>query len=651
MLTSLQFKMIDVLRDDRILNNTYDAVLSVFSALAPKENISTADWADKYRYFGPEEGATKGKYQTDQVYYFKWKNNPLDALDDPDIHQMVFMKSAQIAYTTGVMGNYIGKRITHDPAPMMIMFAQEYSAKAWNREKFIPMVTATPILDETVNLNGNWDHRTFPGGYLKLVNGNSIAGVKSSVVPIIFIEEPDDCNKNLAGQGDAIALAKERMKSFRPDQTKLVIGGTPTQKGVSAVDNEMKISDQRYGYVHCHHCNEFNPLSFDHFHIPEDKTQNHPVFGHYQPDEAYYACPACGGVWSWEEKNRNLRHPDNYFKATAKSNGVAGYYLNELYSNFQGSSFAILAEKRLRALHHFETTGEPDLLIAFINSTEGRAYEHIGEGRTTDELIEYGLNYRMGEIQKGGLILTAGVDVQQDRLELSVRAWGRGSQSWLVDRATIECNPTDIHSSGWVTLRKFLLKEYPAAYGRPLRIDLMGIDTGYATEQVYTFVRSIKNDRNPIVRGKVIAVKGSNNPNHEIFKRPRPIDTRGGGVAKYDRFGIQLYHVGTQAAKTVIHNWLALHGKEEATPVFYWSEDVELEYLDHLTSNVLVAKGRNYLWELRDGRDDESLDTEVYSLHAMQALNVHRYQESDWLKLEKRARYGKENNRREEENS
>lgn len=628
-----------VLYDEIILANTHAAVIDIFSALAPKEKISTAEWADKYRYFAPEEGATQGKYQISQVYYFSWKNNPLEALDDPSVHQLVFMKSAQIAWTTGVMGNYIGKRITHDPAPMMIMFAQEYSAKAWNREKFVPMVNATPILKETVRLNGNWDHRSFPGGYLKLVNGNSVAGVKSSVVPVVFVEEPDDCNKNLAGQGDAITLARERLKSFRLDQTKLVIGGTPTQLGISAVDNEMLISDQRYGYVRCHHCEEFNPLSFENLIIPEDKTVNHPVYRHYLPEKTFYCCPSCGGTWTWLEKNRNLRHPDNYFEAKAEFKGVAGYYLNELYSNFPGSSFQTLAEKKLRALDRFERTGEPDLLIAYINSSEGRAYEHLGEGRTTEELLSYGLDYRMGSIPEGGLILTGGVDVQKDRLELTVRAWGREGRSWLIDRATILGVPTDIRSECWMVLRQFLKKSYPAQRGRALRIDKLGIDTGYATEEVYTFVRANQVDKDPVIRNKVIAVKGSNNPTHSIFKPPRPIDTRGGGVAKYDSYGIQLFFVGSQQAKTWINNQLSLHGKEDATPTFFWSEDVEVEYLDQITSNVLVAKRGDYFWIKREGRNDESLDTEVYSLHAMQALNVHRYKETDWKKLELRAGY------------
>ncbi|NLD09779.1 MAG: phage terminase large subunit family protein [Xanthomonadaceae bacterium] len=623
---------------DEIEANTLESIRYVFSALLPPEKITTKDWADKYRYFAPEEGATQGKYKTESIYYFKWKNNPLEALDSPDVHQLVFMKSAQIAYTTGVMGNYIGKRITHEPAPMMIMFAQEYSAKAWDKEKFKPMVRATPILDERVNLRGNWDHKEFPGGYLKLVNAGSVAGVKSSTIAIIFVEEPDDCNTNLKGQGDSITLAKERQKTFRDDQKLLVIGGTPTVKGSSAVDNEMKLSDQRYGYVQCHHCNEFIVLDFEYLKIPEDKTRNHPVYGHHVPEDTFYVCKECGGVWSWRDKNRNLNNPNNYFKATAPFKGVAGFYLNELYSNFPGSSFAHLAKKKLEALHDFEVNRDPKKLIAYINSSEGRVFEEIGKGKTVDQLIPYGLNYSLETVPEGGLILTAGVDVQVDRLEIRVRAWGRNQRSWLIDMASIPGTPTDLQSDCWKVLREYLKRDYKAEKGKSLRISLMGIDSGYASEQVYDFVRAIQRDRLQRIRGRVIAVKGSNNPNHEIYKAPRPIDP--GFRAKYDEYGVQLYYVGSQAGKTVIHNFLSHFDEhEDKTPVFFWPKEVEIAYLEELTSNTLVARGKNFIWELRQGQHDESLDCEVYAMHASYVLNVHRFGERDWRMLEKKAGY------------
>lgn len=111
-----------------IESNAPRAVMECFKALLPPERITTTDWANKYRFFHPSEGATQGRYKCSEIPYLTWPGNPHQALDDTKVYEVVCQKSAQVAWTTGVLGNYIGKRITHEPAPILI--GSDYSRRA-----------------------------------------------------------------------------------------------------------------------------------------------------------------------------------------------------------------------------------------------------------------------------------------------------------------------------------------------------------------------------------------------------------------------------------------------------------------------------------------------------------------------------------------
>ncbi len=155
--------------------NQRELILAIFRAILPPERIGTTEWANKYHYFHPTEGATQGKYDCSQIPYLTWKGNPHESLDDRKTHEVCCQKSAQVAWTTGISGNYIGMRITHEPSPMLIIFPKEGAAKDWNREKLVPMIEATPILSEKINLkskSNTWGHKEFEGGFFKAVGSN-----------------------------------------------------------------------------------------------------------------------------------------------------------------------------------------------------------------------------------------------------------------------------------------------------------------------------------------------------------------------------------------------------------------------------------------------------------------------------------------------
>jgi phage terminase large subunit GpA-like protein len=615
--------------------NQADLLNRLFHHWAPASKLKTADWANQYRYLAPVEAAKPGKYSTDVTPYWTWPGGPLEALDDPAITEICCQKSAQVGWTSGVLGNAIGKWTDVDPSPILILFPKEGAAKEYRVEKLEPMIEATPRLRAKIDLRSRVASNRqlfvrFPGGFIKMVGSNSPASVKSTPIPRVCVEEPDDCNLNLRGQGDSIKLAKERTKTFK--RPKIIIGGTPTLAGVSAIEAEMKLTDQRRGMVPCHECGEAHILDFGNLHCDEDPQQQHPIFGIKQPATAYYVCPHCGCVWDDNQKQRNLRK--GWWQATQPCTGLVGYYLNELYSPFPGSRLALLMEKWLIA-QVAQERGDYGPMIAFVNSSMGLPYEFQSDSPAIEALQNRAEAYAEKTVPHGGLILTAGVDVQHDRIAVVIRAWGREEESWLVYWGELYGNPLDRTDGIWKELTALLLAAYPHTGGWSLRIRAMSIDSsdGNTVEQVYHWVRQQQK-----LSSLVLAVKGSSNDalDREIFNKPKESMDLNMRNTKAHKYGLRIYLVGTHRAKQLLDARLKLTGSGPGR--LHWYKDVRVDYYEQLTAEVLAPHPRGlrqWVWQKRAGRRNEALDCEIYALHAARALKLHLWNTRQWDDIER----------------
>lgn len=594
--------------------------------------MSIIEWASRYRWLSAEEAARPGKYRFEVTPHLIWPGGPLEALDDPNVHEIVCRKSAQVAWTSGVLGNALGKWIDIDPSPILVLFPKAEAVKQYVAEKLEPMIEATPRLRRKVDLRSRrlqqrQDFKKFPGGFLKMVGSNSPASVKSTPVPRVCVEEPDDCNLNLRGQGDSIKLAKERLKTYR--RSKIIIGGTPTLKGLSAIDNELELSDKRVGLVPCHECGQEHVLSFDYLLCDEDPDYNHEVYGKRRPETAYYVCPHCGTPWDDNQKNANLKR--GRWQATAEFRGIAGFILNELYATFHGSRFEVLIEKKLQAEYAAER-GNIGPMIAFVNSTKGESYEFASDAPKVDELAERAEDYEELSAPKGALLVTAGVDVQHDRLAVTIVGWGRGEESWRLYWGELHGNTRDPADPVYTELDKLLARPIPSAHGCQLVVSAMSIDSsdGNTNDAVYTYVR----DRQ---RFNIMAIKGAsiNSLDKEIFSRPpATVDTNQQNT-KAAKYGLRVFVVGTHKAKTLIDTRLKLTGSGPGR--MHWYSDIRSDYYEQITNEVLAPHPRSpskMVWQKKAGRPNEALDCEVYALHAARSLKTHILRDSEWDQLE-----------------
>lgn len=585
----------------------------------------------------PMSSALPGPYNPDLT---PWVAGMHEALDDPKVMKVVARKSAQVAWTDGVLLNYIAKRIAVDPCPMIVMFAKDGAAKEFDAEKFTPMVEVTPALSRIIKVENkrNSDNKqlfkAFPGGFLKLVTSGSPTSVKSTSAPVVAVEEPDDCNANIKGQGDTIKLLEERTKTF--PVRKVIFGGTPTIEGLSRVDAAYRASDKRQFFVPCPHCEELQTLKWEQVRWDENPSLSHEVYGTADPETAVYVCEHCGAVWTESQRHEAVKK--GKWIATAPFDGVAGFAINELYSPFPASRLPAIVRKYLEADHQLNQ-GDDSLMRSFLNNQLGIPYVYRSSLPDAEELEKRAENYEEFTVPAGGLLLTAGIDVQHDRLAVVIRAWGRDEESWLVYFGEIFGQTVVPNEGAWVDCFALLTRSFKHACGAELTIRAVSIDSsdGQTSDAVYSFVRNHR-------RLNYMAIKGSSSDKAEIYSIPRQsIDE--GRKNKASRYGIRPYIVGVDKAKDL---WLGVN--EEGGRIrltgrgpgrVHWYKTVRHDYWQQITSEVKAPHPRipkRLLWQLKSGVRNEALDCEIYALHAARSLKIHLWKETQWTMEEAKLR-------------
>lgn len=573
------------------------------------------------------------------------------ALDDPEVEEADLMKAAQIGWTYFLLG-YIFKRIAEadfNPCPILALFAKTGDAKNFHDEKLVPSALATAIIAERMDVatsrkNGNrWDNKTYPGGFLKLVGSNSPGNVKStSKVGVGIVEEPDDTQDNVAGQGDAIGLLEERLKRYIG--SKLIVGGTPAVKGLSKTEKRLDNTDKRILPIKCHECGESHPLSWSNVVWDRDvRATAHPIYGLDDPESAVYVCPHCGSIWDDYTRKENVRNTcfDAYnsgdplagWRATAEFHGKAGFMgLSELYVCMPGTSLADVVSEYLFAQSEADK-GDQSYLIKFINQKLGEAYEYQDDNATADELRAKAEDYPELVVPKQAAIITMGVDIQRDRIAVSLYAWGQGGERWLIYFGEIWAahNINDINDPVWTELDRLLFGVYQHDTGAYISVTACSLDTSDGVTQAATY-HYIRTRRNKGVN--LMAIKGANSIDAPAVTVPRKHDINS-TKTKADKYGLQIWNVGTQAIKDNLAAHLKLQGTGPNRIHIY--SDVRSDWYDQMTGEVKAPSrtARNKkVWQQKSGQAVEAWDCTVYATHAGMVEKLHTRTAEWWAKRE-----------------
>jgi phage terminase large subunit GpA-like protein len=576
------------------------------ACFTPPPRLTISEWADRYRYLSNKNSAEPGPWRTDRVPFLR---EILDTISDPTIRQVVVMKCAQIAYTEGVIGNTIGYHVHQRPCPMMIVQPAEADAEDWSKDKLASMIEATPVLrsrvaDAKAKTSGNTIlGKTFAGGFLRVTGATSPKGLRRTSVKVILFDEVDGYPHSAGSEGDPIELGRKRTTTFW--DRKEVMGSTPTLKGLSRIEKAFNSSDQRHYHVPCPHCGHEQVLRWG------GKDSAYGIKFEYEqldgrrvvkPDSVFYLCERCASPI--EEHDKHDMVAVGRWIAKNPGSPTPGFHLNALISPFDAVRWSNLVQEWLDAQE------DRDMLQVFINTRLGETYEERGQVVTPEGLARRAEQYP-DEVPTGVGVLTAGVDVQGDRLELLVRGWGADEESWLISHHRIYGDPQ--RQSVWEQLEMLLLKAHHHECGQKLRIAATMIDSGFAADAVYRFVKPRQG------RG-VYASKGSNNAAAPPLSR----------ATRANRDGVKLFTIGTYAMKDVLFSRLRKE-KPGAGFIHFRGYDAErcngadAEYYAQFAAEKLIVKkvaGRA-VREYRQVRDrNEAIDLEVGALAALHALGA-----------------------------
>jgi len=545
-----------------------------------------SQWADEFRFLSSEASAEPGKWHTARAPY---QREMMDAVNDPRAEMVVIMSSAQVGKTE-IINNIIGYNVHLDPSPMLLLQPTLEMAEAWSKDRFAPMLRDTKVLrglvkDPRTRDSGNTLlHKRFPGGHITMAGANSPASLASRPIRLVLCDEVDRYPVSAGTEGDPVSLAKKRTTTFW--NRKILLTSTPTIKGASRIESAFEQSDQRRYYVPCPHCEEKQTLKWMQVKWNSEE-ENH------KPETAHYICEHNGCIITDADKAQMLVRGE--WIAEAAFSGIVGFHINELYSPWV--TFAQMATDFLRAKKL------PETLKTWVNTSLGETWEEAGEAVDADILLNRKENWG-SDAPEAVVLVTAGVDVQGDRLEIEVKGWGLGEECWSLDYRIFYGDPAQ--SLVWQELDAYLLQPIRSKLGVHLNIACVCIDSGgHHTQAVYEFCS------NRAIRG-VFAIKGVSQTAKPLLGRP----------SRNNRYKLRLYPIGTDTAKEVIYSRLRL--TEIGAGYFHFPMERDREYFLQLTGEKQVtrfAKGVAKREWIKTRARNEVLDCTVYALAAFKLLN------------------------------
>lgn len=536
---------------------------------------------------------------------------------------VIFVKGAQLGGTECI-NNFLGFAIDLAPAPVLFVSPTLEMAKRNSRQRIAPLIEASPALREKIQNPRSRDSgntlfmKEFPGGVLILTGANSAAGLRSMPAKYRLYDEVDAYEGDIDEEGDPISLGEARGRTFVDG--KRVEVSTPTKLGRSRIWSDYEQARKFLFFLPCPHCGEYQPLVFKNLRWPKG-----------EPERAEYFCEHCGAGIGEEHKGQMLAHGEwrpgemvatgtGEWKPTEGGKpGWHGYHLSSLYSPIGWQSWAEIADAWERA------QGDAAQLKAFVNTVLGLPWRDNAEPPDWRRLYDRREDWPVGVVPAGGLVLTSFTDVQGDRLETSVWAWGEGLECWLVEHKVIMGPPNE--AATWAALADLLVKQYQHESGHRLAIEMSMVDSGAYTSEVYKFVRS----QDP---RRVLASKGQKHGKNVSWLGAEMDDPHTGkrGVG-----GRKIRNIATNRLKHDLYRALRLErptaesGEPFPPGYVHLSKAVSEDGCRQLVSEVYEPKGD--AWVLKNGERNEWLDCWVGARAAAYWAGVDTTSEVDWQAL------------------
>lgn len=588
----------------------------------PPEELTVAEWADRHRRLSPENSAEAGPWRTSRTPYLR---EPMEAFTDPKIRKIVMVAASQVGKSELEL-NIIAYIIDQDPGSILFVQPTLDDARKFSRLRIAPMIRDSKTLrakvsDVKTRDSGNTIlQKSFPGGMLTITGSNSASALASTPARYILGDERDRWAVSAGTEGDPWALAEARQATFY--NSKAVEVSTPTIKGASNIENSYYQGTQERWCHLCPECGEYGEIIFDriHFQHTVTKVRGKKVYKVTGPVE--WACPHCGVLIPEDTMRKQpakwiAQNPDAY------NEGVRSFWLNAFSSPWTPWSKIVI--KFLQA------KDDPQRLKVVYNTLLGELWEDRGDIADEDTMLarreDYGTNADGSpvELPEGVLMLTCGVDTQDNRLEYEVVGHGHYGETWGIKKGYIMGKPDT--TEVWQQLDDVIDHVYRFKdSGRGLRISITCVDSGgHYTQEVYTECRARKNKR-------VFAIKGKGGDGIPFVTPPSKV-----AIRDNKRITCWLYTLGVDAGKAAIMSALKV---QEPGPKFCHfprgeSYGYDSYYFNGLLSEKLeltqTKRGNRWAWVKIPGHNrNEALDCRDYALAGFKIIDP------DTLALEQR---------------
>lgn len=583
-----------VVRVDKYTEHTLELFKDLASILKPPPRFTASEWANENVVLSTEDSSEPGKYSTDRAPYQK---EMLDAVSQPNVEQVVYMTGSQIGKTQ-LIKNILGYFIDYHPSPILYLMPTKEMAKDYSKNRIAPFFRDTKVLndkmaDPKTRDSGNTVlNKSFPGGYLALVGANSAAELSSRPIRILLADEIDRYPESAGTEGDPLSLAEKRTNTFY--NRKHVYASTPLAKGSSRIEKLYLRGTQEVWHIKCPACGEYVYPSWDKFVADE------------VADTYYMTCDHCGALSDEVEWKRLFaegkwiaEHPENLAKNNCRS-----FHMNAFASPW--ASWKKLQSKYEEA-NKLGAVG----LKTFFNTEMGIPYEEDTENLQAEDLYSRREDYG-AELPDGVLLLTAGVDTQDDRLEVEVVGWGKDYESWGIEYIRLYGDPA--YDAVWKELDDILLnRKWSFADGRKRGISATCIDSGGSkTRAVYKYCSGRWHKR-------IYPIKGYGGAGRDLID---------GLPTKLKLYKTRLFKLGVDTGKEQIYSDL---NQQKGEPRYcHFPKDpnkgYSKKYFEGLLAETKVSKLVNghykEQWVLRPGRKrNEPFDVRNYNNAAIAILN------------------------------
>lgn len=567
-------------------SNLFKRVLK--KTLSRPEQLTVSQWAEKYRILD-DSSSLPGKWSNDVTPYLV---EIMDSFNDPYIEHINFCKPTQVGGTEALL-NEVGWIVTQNPSPTMIVYPTDDLAKDISNDKLKPAFRKSPALREKFLENSSKElSLKFKGMNLYLRGGNSPSKLASKAIKFLMFDEIDKMGGATKKEASPYELALERTKTFKHSK-KIYTCSTPTLKSNYVWRLHEEADEQRHYFVPCPHCGEFIELKWQQIIFDKDKESKLTISE--RAATAKYVCQKCGCIIEDREKPRMLRlgRWETVNKKCVGKPKKVSFWLNSAYSIFV--TWEDMAKKFL------ESRDDPEELQNFVNSWLAEPWEDTKLRTNADLVLERQTDVPELVVPQWAKILTGGIDVQENCLYWSIRAFGNHITSQNIAHG---------QALGFADIERVMNLEYEREDGTKMIVNLALMDSGFDSDSVYDFCASNSE--------WCLPVKGASNSQISNYKISKINKTSSRA------YGMNLVIVDGGKYKDMIAGRMRRKNGEGSWMVF---KDCDREYAEQVTAEhkVNVKNGNKVTQQWvpkRSHADNHYLDTEVYALAAADILGV-----------------------------